>query len=131
MKLHILFAFLAFFVACVLVLSSIVILFVMAFHGELFGPALLLFTPLGLMTAWVTASNVRAPFVYLSSAVCAVIFLALVPRAIAWHLIGASAEAVSPGGYCFLQVEVPTGSRMSRTILTTNVADLSFLSMLQ
>jgi hypothetical protein len=125
------FAFLAFFISCVLVISGLAILFVMAFHGELLVLALFLFLPIGLVTAWVTVRSVRAPIVYVCSAVCAVTFLVLVPRAIALHIIEASAKAVSGGRYCVLQAEVPTGSLPDRTILTSDVSDLSFLSMLQ
>jgi hypothetical protein len=87
MKLRTFLAAVAFFGACVLILSSLAVFFVIAFHTELFVISLLLLLPIGAVMAWTTASVVRAPAVYLCSTVCALLFLLLVPRAIALHCI--------------------------------------------
>jgi hypothetical protein len=85
----------AYFTAFVLILCSLTYFFVMQGHVRLILEALLAL-PVGVLILWLLRP-IEMPVLFWSSAIAALLFMVIVPRAITFHYIDQSAKSVSGG----------------------------------
>jgi hypothetical protein len=115
----------AYFTAFVLILCGLTYFFVMQSHVRLVLPALSALL-IGVLILWLLRP-IEMPVLFGSSAIVALLFIVIVPRAITFRYIDRSAKSVSGGKYCYYQVY----QEGRAAILTRFVNDLSFVHMLQ